>query len=92
MTLAGGYRFGDPEGWHFGVGLATELFPGAQFVIQVKVREIFPNCGRYIHRYELVERSGFVPGQGRRPPVPGWKRADWACDVLPEGDPARQKP
>ena len=31
VTLAGGYRFGDPEGWHFGVGLATELFPGAQF-------------------------------------------------------------
>ena len=31
MTLAGGYRFGDPEGWHFGAGLATELFPGAKF-------------------------------------------------------------
>ncbi|MDR7151827.1 hypothetical protein J2W49_003803 [Hydrogenophaga palleronii] len=30
-TLAGGYRFGDPEGWHFGVGLAAELFPGAKF-------------------------------------------------------------
>jgi len=31
VTLAGGYRFGDPEGWHFGAGLATELFPGARF-------------------------------------------------------------
>lgn len=31
MTLAGGYRFGDPEAWHYGVGLATEIFPGAQF-------------------------------------------------------------
>jgi hypothetical protein len=31
MTLAGGYRFGDPEGWHFGVGLAAEIFPGAKF-------------------------------------------------------------
>lgn len=31
VTLAGGYRFGDPDGWHFGVGLATELFPGASF-------------------------------------------------------------
>lgn len=31
VTLAGGYRFGDPEGWHYGLGLATELFPGAQF-------------------------------------------------------------
>lgn len=32
VTLAGGYRFGDPEGWHFGAGLATEVFPGAKFV------------------------------------------------------------
>ena len=31
VTLAGGYRFGDPEGWHFGAGLAAELFPGAKF-------------------------------------------------------------
>jgi hypothetical protein len=31
MTLAGGYRFGDPEGWHYGVGLAAEIFPGAKF-------------------------------------------------------------
>lgn len=31
VTLGGGYRFGDPEAWHFGVGLATELFPGAKF-------------------------------------------------------------
>jgi hypothetical protein len=28
--LAGGYRFGDPDGWHFGVGVAQELFPGAK--------------------------------------------------------------
>lgn len=31
MTFAGGYRFGDPEAWHFGVGLAAELFPGANY-------------------------------------------------------------
>ena len=31
VTLAGGYRFGDPEAWHFGAGIATELFPGAKF-------------------------------------------------------------
>ena len=22
-------------------------------------------------------------------PIPGWKRSEWACDVLPAGDPAR---
>ena len=31
ITLGAGYRFGDPEGWHFGLGLAAELFPGAKF-------------------------------------------------------------
>lgn len=32
LTIAGGYRFGDPDRWHFGVGLAGEIFPGAGFV------------------------------------------------------------
>jgi hypothetical protein len=50
---------------------------------------VFPNCPRYIHRYELVERSRFVPRPRQKTPVPDWKRTDWAADVLPEGDPAR---
>jgi hypothetical protein len=65
------------------------LSPEAQFVVRVRAREVFPNCPRYIHRYELVERSRFVPRAERETPVPGWKRTDWARDVLPEGDPAR---
>jgi uncharacterized protein len=64
-------------------------YPGAQFVVRVKVREVFPNCPRYIHKYQLVERSQFVPRAGVPTPVPAWKRSDWAKDALPEGDPAR---
>lgn len=64
-------------------------YPYAQLIVRVHVREVFPNCPRYIHRYQLVERSKFVPKRERRPPVPDWKRSDWACDVLPENDPAR---
>jgi hypothetical protein len=30
VLVAGGYRWGDPDGWHFGLGLAREFFPGAQ--------------------------------------------------------------
>ena len=67
----------------------TGAYPGAQFVVRVRATQVFPNCPRYIHRMELVERSPFVPGADREPPVPDWKRADWACDVLPTGDPAR---
>ena len=64
-------------------------YPEAQFVVRVRAREVFPNCARYIHRYELVERSRFVPRAETETPVPGWKREDWASDVLPADDPAR---
>jgi predicted pyridoxine 5'-phosphate oxidase superfamily flavin-nucleotide-binding protein len=65
-------------------------WPEAQCVVRVRVRELFPNCPRYIHRYELVERSRFVPRAAQPTPVPDWKRSDWAADVLPAGDPARE--
>jgi uncharacterized protein len=63
-------------------------WPEAQLVVRVSVREVFPNCPRYIHRMETVERSKFVPRAEVVTPVPGWKRSDWAKDVLPTGDPA----
>ncbi len=66
----------------------TASWPGAQFVVRVTVRDVFPNCPRYIHRMEVVERSRFVPRPEAEPPVPEWKRTDWARDVLPAGDPA----
>jgi predicted pyridoxine 5'-phosphate oxidase superfamily flavin-nucleotide-binding protein len=65
-------------------------YPGAQFVVRVRATQVFPNCPRYIHRMALVERSRFVPpADGTPAPVPDWKRAEWACDVLAAGDPAR---
>jgi uncharacterized protein len=64
-------------------------FPGAQFVIRVSALQVFPNCPRYIHRMQLVERSPFVPRPAEETPVPAWKRADWARDALPADDPAR---
>jgi predicted pyridoxine 5'-phosphate oxidase superfamily flavin-nucleotide-binding protein len=69
----------------------TPAYPEAQFVVVVSVREVFPNCPRYIHKYSLVERSKFVPRAGTATPVPGWKQMDWARDVLPQGDPARSE-
>ena len=64
-------------------------YPGAQFIVRVGVREVFPNCPRYIHRMQRVEGSAFVPQAGCDTPVPRWKRSEWASDVLPENDPAR---
>lgn len=66
-------------------------FPEAQFIVRVDALAIYPNCPRYIHRYQLVERSGFVPHVTRETPVPAWKQSDWARDVLPADDPARPR-
>ncbi len=64
-------------------------YPEAQFVVRVRARVVYPNCPRYIHRYQLVRRSRFVPDPACLTPVPEWKRSDWAFDALPADDPAR---
>jgi len=66
----------------------TPAYAEAQFVVIVNVQQIFPNCPRYIHKLQKVEPSRFVPRAAVRTPVPAWKRMEWACDVLPDGDPA----
>jgi hypothetical protein len=63
--------------------------PGATAVVRVRTTQVFPNCGRYIHRLQLVERSAFVPRAGTEPPIPDWKRMTWAQEHLPAHDPAR---
>jgi len=60
----------------------AEAWPGAQFAVRVRTGAVFPNCPRYIHRRTLVERSPYVPRAGVEPPVPEWKRSDWARDVV----------
>ncbi len=65
-------------------------FPEAQAIVRVGVTQVFPNCPRYIHRMELVERSRFVPHEACETPVPDWKRRDWASDVLASDDPANR--
>lgn len=64
-------------------------WPEADLVVRIAVREVFPNCARYIHRYTLVERSRFVPRAACATPVPSWKRSEWAKDVVRDGDPSR---
>ena len=66
-----------------------DAFPEAQCIVRVQVREIFPNCPRYIHQMQRVARSRFVPRAGCRTPVPKWKKGDWVEDVLPDNDPAK---
>jgi uncharacterized protein len=46
---------------------------GAQLIVRVAARAIFPNCPRYIPSMQLVEPSIYTPRAGAEPPEPGWK-------------------
>ena len=49
---------------------------GAQMIVRVRARAIFPNCPRYIPKLQLVEPSVYVPQPGRDPVEPAWKSFD----------------
>ena len=59
-------------------------YPEAQFIIRITVKEAFGNCPRYIHKYQLVERSSYVPKAGCETPVPEWKKQADAQEVPPK--------
>jgi len=63
-----------------------ERWPEAEMVLRVKIREMFPNCPRYIHKMELIEESAFVPKKHCETPAPDWKRLEMVADVLPARD------
>ncbi|MDD5036866.1 MAG: pyridoxamine 5'-phosphate oxidase family protein [Methylococcaceae bacterium] len=61
-------------------------FHGAELVVRVCVSELFVNCPRYIHRYQRLSTSRYVPQAGHPTPAPQWKRIDAVQDALPERD------
>jgi uncharacterized protein len=60
--------------------LATTV--GAQMIVRVKARAIFPNCPRYIPKIQLVEPSVYVPQPGCDPVEPAWKGFDAFRDYV----------
>jgi len=46
---------------------------GAQLIVRVAARAIFPNCPRYIPKMELIEPSIYAPRPGCEAPEPAWK-------------------
>lgn len=59
-------------------------FVGANAVIVVTVRDVFPNCGRYVHE-QSGDISTYAPAEGHQPPEPEWKKIPIFADVLPGG-------
>ena len=55
---------------------------GAQLIVRVKARAIFPNCPRYIPKLQLAEPSEYIPKPGRDPLEPAWKGFDAFKDAV----------
>lgn len=57
---------------------------GAQMMVRVEARAIFPNCPRYIPTLQLAEMSLYTPEPGCDPVEPAWKGFDvFKDDVHP---------
>ncbi len=61
-------------------------FKEADFVVTVKLSELWQNCPRYIPKYEKVRDSRYVPRDHCETPLAGWKQLDLVQDVLLEAD------
>jgi predicted pyridoxine 5'-phosphate oxidase superfamily flavin-nucleotide-binding protein len=56
---------------------------GAQLVVRVKVRAIFPNCPRYVPDLESGQEARHAPRAGIETPEAEWKRMEMIADVVP---------
>lgn len=61
--------------------LLTEVI-GAQLIVRVKARAIFPNCPRYIPDMSLNGPSIYTPQPNCDPPEPAWKGFDSFKDAV----------
>ena len=59
-------------------------YPEAQFFVTVNIARIWQNCPRYIHRYQRVEPSKYVPGVCATTPLASWKRIDLVQPLIPD--------
>ena len=54
----------------------------AELVVRVTLSELWQNCPRYVHRYQKVNTSRYVPRAEQETPLCEWKRIDGVQDVL----------
>jgi predicted pyridoxine 5'-phosphate oxidase superfamily flavin-nucleotide-binding protein len=66
--------------------LLLASYPGADLVVRVAVEALFINCPRYIHRYQKLGISKYLPKAGCVTPPAQWKRIDLFSDALPARD------
>jgi len=59
-----------------------QRFAGAQLLVRVQARAIFPNCPRYIVTPGVAEPSKYAPRPNHQPPEPAWKGFDDFKDYI----------
>lgn len=62
-------------------------FVGAQLLVRVTARVIFPNCPRYIPTLAGGTPSAYAPRADHEPPEPEWKQREGMRDILPPRPP-----
>jgi uncharacterized protein len=67
-------------------GPALRDWDGAQALVRVTTRVIFPNCPRYIPKGAEHAPSEYAPRPGYVPPQPAWKGFDAFKDVVPTAE------
>jgi predicted pyridoxine 5'-phosphate oxidase superfamily flavin-nucleotide-binding protein len=55
---------------------------GAQLIVRVEAKAIFPNCPRYIPKLQLVEPSVYTPRPAQDPVEPAWKGFEIFKDAM----------
>ena len=55
---------------------------GAQLIVRVAVKMIFPNCPRYVPQMQLEAPSPYLPQAGQAPLEPAWKSFEAFADVV----------
>lgn len=66
-----------------------QYYKEADLIVRVKLSELWQNCPRYVHRYQKVQASRYVPREAKDTPLAEWKRVDAVQDVLSPQDAAR---
>ena len=66
-----------------------QYYKEADLIVRVKLSEMWQNCPRYVHRYQKVQASRYVPREAKETPLAEWKRVDAVQDVLSPRDATR---
>ena len=55
----------------------------AKYVVTIDIDRVWVNCPRYVHRYQRIGQSKYVPVAEKETPLASWKRMDIVQDVIP---------